>query len=80
MDNVSRNHLGSRIRVVLVEDNADIIPGGRLEPGVTYDFVMCNPPFYSSLSQMRSLQEAKRMPAYSVRAIFLCGVLLGDRI
>lgn len=48
--NVEKNDLRDFIQVVPVKDN--ILLDSALEDGNTYDFCMCNPPFYSDESEL----------------------------
>lgn len=65
-DNISRNKLDSRISTVLALEHGEVIPRRSLDPEAVYDFLMCNPPFYASLSQMNNLREIKKTPRRSV--------------
>ena len=56
--NVNRNHLQDRIRICH-SDPSYILPTPFLKPGKTYDFVMCNPPFYESI-QDQTLSRTKK--------------------
>jgi 23S rRNA (adenine1618-N6)-methyltransferase len=63
--NVDANNLSSRIKLRLSSPEDPLIPLNRL--GVSHlDFVMCNPPFYSSPEDMARAYGIKEMPPSAV--------------
>ncbi|KAJ1963282.1 hypothetical protein IWQ62_003269 [Dispira parvispora] len=71
VENVKRNRLANRIRVV---DNSDqphtVLPTTLLADGSAppqgFDFCMCNPPFYESQEEIHRLQQQKSRPPHAV--------------
>ena len=53
--NVQQNNLTERIRVARVD------PSGPILPSATFDFTMCNPPFYGSREEVLQSAEAKEL-------------------
>lgn len=63
--NVSTNGFDDRIKLKKTENNAPLIPldSAGIEE---IDFVMCNPPFYSSEDDMARAYDAKTLPPIAV--------------
>ncbi|KAH7881719.1 ribosomal RNA large subunit methyltransferase F-like protein, partial [Phlebopus sp. FC_14] len=56
-----RNGLSDRVLIVQVPSNDPILHLIEGHPSTTYNFTMCNPPFYSSAEEVASLQKQKNM-------------------
>ncbi|KAI5779219.1 hypothetical protein EDC01DRAFT_755375 [Geopyxis carbonaria] len=65
--NVQRNieRLGDRIRICEVKPDGPCIPLDALANSGSIDFIMCNPPFYSSVNEMLHSAEVKSLPPLS---------------
>ncbi|KAF5370555.1 hypothetical protein D9757_010131 [Collybiopsis confluens] len=59
-ENISANHFDSRIHVVQAKANSPILLPLFLDAEATFDFTMCNPPFYSSVEDVVHSAEAKQ--------------------
>ncbi|KAH7882085.1 hypothetical protein F5I97DRAFT_1911874 [Phlebopus sp. FC_14] len=57
--NVERNGLSDRVLIVQVPSNDPILHLIEGHPSTTYNFTMCNPPFYSSAEEVAQSAEAK---------------------
>ena len=64
--NVTRNNLTGRIKLIATHSDASLIPLDALSLS-KIDFLMCNPPFYSSQDELLSLAAQKSRPPFSVR-------------
>lgn len=64
-DNVARNKLDGRIYVVRMDSNKDIIPTNSMDEDKTYNFLMCNPPFFASAEEMEVSRKMKKRHASS---------------
>ncbi|KAJ5739334.1 hypothetical protein N7533_012118 [Penicillium manginii] len=64
-ENVKRNQLESRIRVIKTDPKDDLFPLDKLEQK-SLDFTMCNPPFYTSREEMAQSSESKSQQPSSV--------------
>ncbi|PGH23975.1 hypothetical protein AJ80_02037 [Polytolypa hystricis UAMH7299] len=64
-ENVEKNNLQLRIRVIQTTQDDQLIPLGGKIPLKSLDFTMCNPPFYESLDEMMNAAMAKQRPAFS---------------
>ncbi|KAI0817027.1 hypothetical protein GGR55DRAFT_578 [Xylaria sp. FL0064] len=62
-ENARLNDFESRIRIVDRRDSDSLIPG--LDGETTVDFVMVNPPFYSSDAELQELAAQKSQPPHS---------------
>ncbi|KAL5340372.1 hypothetical protein BJX70DRAFT_361565 [Aspergillus crustosus] len=62
---ISENGLESRIRIVRTSPNDTLIPLNKDLGVERFDFTMCNPPFYSSQSEMIASAEEKDRPPFS---------------
>lgn len=63
-DNVARNSLEDRIRVVTRSPDDPLVFTGD-DPSSSLDFTMCNPPFYASTDEMTASASAKKQPPHS---------------
>ncbi|CAO3599704.1 unnamed protein product [Absidia cylindrospora] len=60
--NVDQNGLQDRISLVLTKDPLRIFPPPLLTPtDMSYDFCMCNPPFYASEQEVQEGYESKEL-------------------
>ncbi|KAL2014481.1 hypothetical protein VTN00DRAFT_2006 [Thermoascus crustaceus] len=64
-NNVLKNGLESRIRVIKTEPSDPLIPLDTKISLERLDFTMCNPPFYESQDEMVASAEAKARPPFS---------------
>lgn len=64
LNNVKRNALSDQINVVQSK-STHIFPK-RLLGKIKYDFVICNPPFYSSLEELHERRDFKDRPPFGV--------------
>ncbi|GAA5979297.1 hypothetical protein JCM11641_001986 [Rhodosporidiobolus odoratus] len=62
--NIARNKLGDRIK--LFEANGEILPPELLDGEERIDFTMCNPPFYSSSTEISASLAAKKLEPFAV--------------
>ncbi|CAL5872146.1 uncharacterized protein PFLUO_LOCUS6404 [Penicillium psychrofluorescens] len=62
--NVALNNLQSRIRIIASSPEDPLIPVKELSDA-TFDFTMCNPPFYSSRDELIHSAELKARPPFS---------------
>ncbi|CAB3380503.1 Hypothetical predicted protein [Cloeon dipterum] len=58
-ENVKGNNLEDLISIVKVEDEQKILVGVLPEGKTTYDFCMCNPPFFRSDSETNSMSKSR---------------------
>ena len=58
-ENVRRNRLEDRIRIIPSNTEGEILPKALLKRNY-YDFCVCNPPFYKDQDQMDQQRQAKR--------------------
>ncbi|KAJ3054235.1 hypothetical protein HK097_002351 [Rhizophlyctis rosea] len=63
-ENVSRNDLGDRIKVL--QSTGVLLLPDELFSEDTFDFCMCNPPFYESEEQVAAAKEAKALDSFAV--------------
>ncbi|KAJ3183995.1 hypothetical protein HDU85_001846 [Gaertneriomyces sp. JEL0708] len=63
--NVERNKLQKRI-VVKMNHPSKILSTKILGKELSYDFCMCNPPFYASEEQMKMSSEGKEKPPFAI--------------
>ncbi|KAI0318742.1 S-adenosyl-L-methionine dependent methyltransferase [Amylostereum chailletii] len=64
--NVQRNGLGERIRIMDSNTHGSLLLPLAVERSTTFDFVMCNPPFYSSAEDIVRSAEAKELAPNAV--------------
>ncbi|KAI8816953.1 ribosomal RNA large subunit methyltransferase F-like protein, partial [Fimicolochytrium jonesii] len=66
--NISRNGLEKRVKVVLNESSDTLLPAELLVSFKTqiYDFLLTNPPFYTSPSQIAASRSAKNLPPTAI--------------
>ncbi|KAF9072877.1 hypothetical protein BDP27DRAFT_1417650 [Rhodocollybia butyracea] len=58
-ENISTNNLGKRIQLVQSDEHSSTLLPLFLNRDKTFDFTMCNPPFYSSVGDIARSGEAK---------------------
>ncbi|KAK2459741.1 hypothetical protein APHAL10511_008242 [Amanita phalloides] len=64
--NVEMNSLGNRIHLVKTTLNDPILLPLSLYPNMSFDFTMCNPPFYGSADEIKRSAAAKELPPNGV--------------
>ncbi|PBK81416.1 hypothetical protein ARMGADRAFT_1144294 [Armillaria gallica] len=64
--NISRNHLGNRVRVLQAHPGQPILFPLNTYPDESFSFTMCNPPFYASLDEVTLSAEGKAMDPNAV--------------
>ncbi|KAK0451816.1 hypothetical protein EV421DRAFT_1703140 [Armillaria borealis] len=64
--NISRNHLGNRVRVLQAHPGQPILFPLNKYPDESFSFTMCNPPFYASLDEVTLSAEGKAMDPNAV--------------
>ncbi|KAK0223916.1 hypothetical protein IW262DRAFT_1433222 [Armillaria fumosa] len=64
--NISRNHLGNRVRVLQAHPGQPILSPLNAYPDESFSFTMCNPPFYASLDEVTLSAEGKAMDPNAV--------------
>ncbi|KAF8630603.1 hypothetical protein AX15_002830 [Amanita polypyramis BW_CC] len=64
--NIELNGLTERIHLIKTANNDPILSPLELYPTISFDFIMCNPPFYESTEEMASSAIAKELPPNAV--------------
>ncbi|THH17101.1 hypothetical protein EW146_g3651 [Bondarzewia mesenterica] len=60
-ENVERNKLADRITIVAVSKEGPLLVPLATDPTDSFDFVMCNPPFYSSAEDVARSVDSKEL-------------------
>ncbi|ORY98086.1 hypothetical protein BCR43DRAFT_563402 [Syncephalastrum racemosum] len=61
--NVKRNNMDDRIKIKFNNDRTSVLTP---EKDTSYDFCMCNPPFYASQQEIDDAADAKELPPYAI--------------
>ncbi|KAL9713829.1 hypothetical protein Ac2012v2_003440 [Leucoagaricus gongylophorus] len=64
--NIETNKLGDRIKLMRASPDGPILFPLEDHSGPPFDFIMCNPPFYTSRAEIAHLAEFKELPPSSV--------------
>jgi 23S rRNA A1618 N6-methylase RlmF len=70
-ENVERNGLTGRVQIVQAVHDGPILPSLLKDFEHTFDFTMCNPPFYSSAEDVTRSAENKEFEPNAVRSLEL---------